>query len=210
MPRHPTPRARRLAAWLRARAETPPPARAALDAREGAHLCLTRAVVFTDTDDFTRRTLEHGIVHFLMAFERYLAHVPALGARHGGRLVKVDGDSLLMEFPDALQACRGVDALERLLARLNRRVPADERLCFSYGVGFGALLVVEHDLFGSEVNLAAKLGEDVAGPGEVLLTPAACAGLPAAWRARLSAHGRTVLGGRRFAVTRLLPPARRR
>jgi class 3 adenylate cyclase len=194
---------------LRSRASTPPAARAALDARESVHLCRPCAVVFTDTDDFTRRTLEHGIVHFLMAFERCVAQVPASVARHGGRLVKVDGDSLLLEFPDAARACRGVDALERLLARLNRRVPVDERLRFSYGVGFGTLLVVEHDLFGAEVNLAAKLGEDVAGPGEVLLTPAARAGLPDAWQARLRPHGRTRLGGQPIAVARLLPIAGR-
>ena len=45
------------------------------------------------------------------------------------------------------------------------------------GVGFGRLLVVgDEDVFGEEVNLASKLGEDVAGPGEVLLTESA-------WRA---------------------------
>lgn len=203
-------RTRRLTAWLRERAATPPPARAALDARRSTRLFATRAVVFTDTDDFTRRTLRDGIVHFLMAFERCVARVPAVAARHAGRLVKVDGDSLLLEFPDVLQACRGVDALERLLRGLNRRVPEDERLCFSYGVGFGTLLVIERDLFGAEVNLAAKLGEDVARPGEVLLTPAARAGLPTAWQRRVESRGRMRLAGRAVPLAKLLPASPRR
>jgi class 3 adenylate cyclase len=35
------------------------------------------------------------------------------------------------------------------------------------------LLIGEEDLFGSEMNLASKLGEDVAGRGEILLSASA-------------------------------------
>ena len=40
-----------------------------------------------------------------------------------------------------------------------------------YGVGFGDVLELDGDVFGAEVNLASKIGEDLARPGEVLLTP---------------------------------------
>jgi hypothetical protein len=44
------------------------------------------------------------------------------------------------------------------------------------GIGYGSLLAIgEHDLYGDEMNLACKLGEDLAQRGEVLLTPAAYA-----------------------------------
>ena len=47
------------------------------------------------------------------------------------------------------------------------------------GIGFGPTLVIaESDLFGEEMNLACKLGEDIAGPRQILLTPAAVAALP--------------------------------
>jgi class 3 adenylate cyclase len=40
------------------------------------------------------------------------------------------------------------------------------------------LLIGTHDLFGSEMNLASKLGEDVAGRGEILLSAEARARVP--------------------------------
>src|SRR5256886_5385868 len=40
-----------------------------------------------------------------------------------------------------------------------------------FGIGYGEILVIENeDIFGSEVNLASKLGEDLAQRGEILLT----------------------------------------
>ena len=55
---------------------------------------------------------------------------------------------------------------------------ADRRLYASIGIGFGDILVLaDEDLFGDEVNLASKLGEDVAQGGMVLLTEAARAEL---------------------------------
>ena len=50
----------------------------------------------------------------------------------------------------------------------------DRRLYASIGIGHGRILNLdEDDMFGDEVNLASKLGEDVAESGMVLLTDAA-------------------------------------
>ena len=46
------------------------------------------------------------------------------------------------------------------------------------GIGYGPTLVIAgKDLFGHEMNMACKLGEDIAGQGEILLTAAACQAL---------------------------------
>jgi adenylate cyclase len=191
------------------RAATPRSARRGLDARERA-LYEPAGVVFTDTADFTRRVRRHGVLHFLMAFSTALPALDRAARAAGGRLLKVEGDSLLLRFPDATRACRGVLEMDAALRRHNRGRPADERLRFSYGVGFGELIVLEADVFGLEVNLASKLGEDVARPGEALLTPAAAAALDAATRSRLLPHGLVDLAGRPLAVARLpLPRAAR-
>jgi class 3 adenylate cyclase len=203
------PRTRALRAALRRRERAGAPARTRLDERVLARLARPRAVVFTDTDDFTRRVARDGIVHFLMAFDRAVRRlVPGL-ARLGGRLVKVEADSLLLVFPDALAACRGVALLESRLARANRDRPPDERLAFSYGVGYGPVLELEEDVFGLEVNLASKLGEDRARPGDVLLTPSAAAALPPAWRARAARCGTVGFCGQPMAVYRLRAPRKR-
>ena len=201
------PRTRRLAAYLERRQRASPARRAAADAAFLRAVERLRAVVYTDTADFTLRTARDGILHFMMVFERAAARVGPRVARYGGRLVKVEADSLLMCFPDVEGACHGVEGVEGLLRELNRGHPANERLHLSYGVGYGAVLELEADLFGLEVNLASKLGEDLARPGEALLTPAATAALPPALRRRAVPHrivtfGRTPLDIRRLRLRR--------
>jgi class 3 adenylate cyclase len=196
-----------LAAVLRRRERADPAARATLDARTLSALARPLAVVYTDTADFTPRVARHGILHFLMLFARAVRTLRPLVARHGGRLIKAEADSLLLAFPDADRACRAVLAMSAALARLNRGEPASERLAFSYGIGFGEVLDLRHDLLGLEVNLASKLGEDRARPGEILLTPGAVAALPSALRRRLVPHGLARFTSRSMPVARLVSPA---
>ena len=169
------PRTRRLLSFLHRREHQRGIKRTELDRLARKALFRPRGIVFTDTSDFTARTARDGIVHFLMLFNRLVeAAGPVLRATRG-RVVKVEADSLLLDFPGVDDACHGVIALEKLLRKLNTGRPAHEKLEFGYGVGFGEVLDIERDLFGLEVNLASKIGEDMARPGEVLLTPAASA-----------------------------------
>jgi adenylate cyclase len=197
------PRTRRLRAYLVRRARVGGPRRAPLDAAAHGRLFRRRAIVFTDTADFTTRAARDGILHFLMLLNRVVTSAEPVVRRCGGEIVKVEGDSLLLRFPDAVAACHGVRALDGLLRRLGRGRPRGERLRFSYGVGYGEVLEIEHDLFGLEVNLASKLGEDVAKPGEALLTPAAAAALDAATLRRVVPYRVVVFGGRAMPAVRL-------
>ena len=207
---HRGPRTRRVLAYLKGREKAAPPTRRAMDARALPRLSKRLAVVYTDTADFTVRTARDGILHFLMIFNRLVERARPLVRRLGGELVKVEADSLLIRFRDAEAACRGVVALEGLLARLNRGRPENERLRFSYGIGSGELLEVDGDLFGLEMNLASKLGEDHARPGEALLTPSAVAAVGSRMRRRLVPHppmklGRTSVPTRRLPIGRGAP-----
>jgi class 3 adenylate cyclase len=196
-----------LAAALSRRERGTPAERERLDARTLRRLARPLAVVYTDTADFTLRVARHGILHFLMVFARAVRTLRPLVARHRGRLVKVEADSLLFAFPDADTACRAALAMAAGIARLNRGRPASERVLFSFGIGFGEVLDLGHDLLGLEVNLASKLGEDRARPGEILLTPGAVAALPAALRRRLVPHGLARFTSRPMPVARLVSPA---
>ena len=199
------PRTRRLRSILKRRERETPERRPALDARGLGELARPLAIVYTDTDDFTHRAARDGMLHFLMCFDRALRLLRPGFARHGGRLVKIEADSLMIVFPDASLACRGIDAMERALRRLNRALPTNEQLAFSYGIGFGQVLELEDDVFGLEVNLASKLGEDLARSGEVLLTPSAAEGLPASLRRRLAPYGQVAFAGHPMPVQRLRP-----
>lgn len=198
-------RNRRLRAFLHRRARTAPEGRPDLDRANAGRLFCRRAVVFTDCADFTVRTLRDGILHFLMVFEAAAAGAADAVGRTGGEVLKVEADSLLILYPSVGAACRGVDAIETFLRRFNAPRPEREQARFSYGVGFGDVLDLDGDAFGAEVNLASKIGEDLARPGEVLLTPAAAAALSPSRRRRLVRHATIRFDDRRVAVRRLRP-----
>jgi class 3 adenylate cyclase len=196
-------RTRRLVAFLRRRAKGRPEKRPVMDCKSFPTLFRKRAVVFTDTADFTMRTAQDGILHFLMVFERVAGEAARVVRKTGGDLVKVEGDSLLIRYDDINVACRGVVALEGGVQRLNRGRPANEQLHFSYGIGYGDVLDLDQDMFGLEVNLASKIGEDLARPGEVLLTPSASAALDAATLRRVVPHRVVPFGKSAMPISRL-------
>src|SRR6185295_2548586 len=120
-----------------------------------------------------------------------------------GDIVMVEGDSLLIRYDDPTAACAGVGEMESLLRRMNRLLPSNERLRFSYGIGYGDVLDLDQDLFGLEVNLASKIGEDLARPGEALLTPSASAALDAATLRRVVPHKVVAFGKSAIPISRL-------
>ena len=137
-----------------------------------------KAVLVLDMTGFSRTTQRHGIVSFLlMIHQMQLIARPCVEAHHG-LLVKADADNLFCLFDAVADGVRaGQDIMERLNAA-NLLLPEDRRLFVSIGIGFGDIVNIgDEDLFGNEVNLASKLGEDVAERGEILLTAAARAQL---------------------------------
>src|SRR5882672_986594 len=93
---------------------------------------------------------------------------PAI-ARHHGRVVKMTGDGILVEFGSVVDAVHCAIAVQRDVTELNVAVPADRRLQFRIGVNLGDVVVDGADLYGDGVNIAARL-EQLAQPGGVLLS----------------------------------------
>jgi adenylate cyclase len=134
------------------------------------------AVLVLDMCGFSRLTVRHGIVHFLALIRRMRTVVAPLVEGAGGRVVKTEADNLFAVFTDVPAALVAARRIGAELARQNEVLPEDWDVHVGIGIGYGDLLMVgDHDFFGSELNLASKLGEDVAGAGEVLLTEAAAA-----------------------------------
>jgi adenylate cyclase len=152
----------------------------------------THAVWVLDMCGFSRLTNRHGITHFLAMIQRLHGMVRPLVAAQAGTVVKTEADNVFAVFPDVAPAVAAARQVQAELARANLFLPEDWDLHASIGVGHGPLLMIEeHDLYGAEMNLASKLGEDVAGPGETYLTDAA--------QSRLVASGAAV--GLRFERT---------
>jgi class 3 adenylate cyclase len=168
-----------LARLLDARNEHPE-SLAEIDAEIWQRFGRTQAVLVLDMCGFSRLTMRYGITHFLAMIRRLGLLVRPVVAAGGGRVVKAEADNLFAVFDDVPEALATARAIQDRLAAANTFLPDDWDLNAGIGVGYGPVLMVGNvDLFGSEMNVASKLGEDVAGRGEILLSSSAYDRLPA-------------------------------
>ena len=134
----------------------------------------THAILVLDMSGFSSTVIRRGILHFLAKIHEMRAAVLPVIRAHGGRLVKFIGDDVIALFPDvdtALHASREIRDGTRMRPPLQ---PPGFGFRVAIGIGYGPLLYVPgKDIWGNEVNLAFKLGEDTAGADEILLTRAA-------------------------------------
>jgi adenylate cyclase len=78
-------------------------------------------------------------------------------AQFKGRLVGTAGDSLLIEFPSAVDALQcAVETQEHITAR-DINLPEDQRMAFRMGINAGEVIADETTIYGDSVNVAARL-----------------------------------------------------
>lgn len=130
------------------------------------------AVVFTDLVGFSRRTRDFGIIHFLtVIYRKGLLLKPVLD-EEGGLLLKEEADSWLIAFRDPVHAVQTMIRCQGICEAYNAGVEEKDRVELCVGAGYGDVLKIgDEDIWGKEVNLASKLGEDIARRGEILVTP---------------------------------------
>ncbi|HQI20990.1 MAG TPA: adenylate/guanylate cyclase domain-containing protein [Leptospiraceae bacterium] len=133
----------------------------------------TWTVMFTDLSGFSRGVAKFGIIHFLQViYESKRILIPCID-RHDGILLKMEGDSMLVIFRNAVRAINCAIEMQRTLADYNINKSPEEQILLCVGLGYGKMLRIgDHDVFGSEVNAASKLGEDTAKAREILVTGA--------------------------------------
>jgi adenylate cyclase len=92
-----------------------------------------------------------------------------LVAQHQGRIFKVAGDGVLVEFASAVNAVECAVGLQRSMAAANAGLPDERHIVLRVGVNLGDIIVEGSDLYGEGVNIAARL-ETMAEPGGVLVS----------------------------------------
>ncbi|TAX66767.1 adenylate/guanylate cyclase domain-containing protein (plasmid) [Rhizobium ruizarguesonis] len=90
-------------------------------------------------------------------------------ARHHGRVVKVMGDGVLLEFGSAVNAVFCATELQRQFAAANESLAEDRRIALRIGVNLGDVVVEGGDLFGDGVILAVRL-QAMAKPGGICVS----------------------------------------
>src|SRR5438046_2666855 len=87
-------------------------------------------------------------------------------AEHHGRVVKLTGDGMLIEFPSVVSAVACAADVQRGIRARNAGLSQERRVEFRMGINLGDVIVEEGDIFGDGVNVAARL-ESIAPVGGI-------------------------------------------
>ncbi|MFZ2649075.1 MAG: adenylate/guanylate cyclase domain-containing protein [Burkholderiaceae bacterium] len=144
-------------------------ARNLTDADWPLHRRAARTVVVVDVVESVRlmEQNEEDTVHRWQVFVGEA--VSRLVPRYAGRLVKSLGDGLMLEFEAVLPAVECAIAMQTAMAKANQGRPADRCMRLRIGAHIADVIVDQHDIYGSGVNLAARL-TTLAGPGEIVVS----------------------------------------
>jgi adenylate cyclase len=109
---------------------------------------------------------EAGTIAALKSLRKNLAD-PKI-SEHNGRIVKVTGDGMLVEFPSVVSAVACAVDIQSAMRTRNATAPA-ERIEFRIGVNLGDVIVEDGDIFGDGVNVASRL-ESIAPVGGIAVS----------------------------------------
>lgn len=132
------------------------------------------AVLVLDSSSFTSNVIRFGIIHsysLVIAMRDLLT--PSM-VKHGALHFWYEADNIFAVFNDPISAVRCAEGMQEVAYKSKTDPEMTPCLGICIGIGYGQLLNLgERHLYGLEMNFASKLGEDVAGPGEILLTESA-------------------------------------
>src|SRR5215472_10093919 len=127
------------------------------------------AILAADVVGYTR-LMERDEAGTLIALKsRRKDIVQPLVTKHIGRIIKLMGDGVLVEFASALNAVQCAVELQNAMAAANADLPQDSRILLRVGINPGDVMVEGNDLYGDGVNIAVRL-EGLADPGSVVIS----------------------------------------
>jgi len=127
------------------------------------------AIVAADVAGYSRLMAadEEGTLARLKAHRKALID-PKI-AEHSGRIIKTTGDGMLVEFASVVDAVRCVVEIQRGMLERNADIPENKRIDFRVGINIGDVIRKGNDVFGTGVNIAARL-ESLAEPGSIYIS----------------------------------------
>ncbi len=175
---------------------------AAIDARIERDGVTEKTVLMSDSSGFSRKTHDFGILQFLAVMTQcYDKLIPFL-KKHRGLCLANNADNILGLFDDPQDAVRAAVDMQRWLIRRNKGLPEKEAFNICIGIHHGELIRLSDNVYGETVNVAAKVGEDLASKDQVLVTDAVKQRLGRGFKTSYTRS--TELGGRTYELHRVL------
>ncbi len=94
--------------------------------------------------------------------------IGSMGIEHGGNVVKMLGDGVLLTFTNNRMAVECMSTIQQEHSRRVAKWPNRLRLMMQIGMARGQVVLVDGDCFGDAVNVASRLS-DLAGPEQILV-----------------------------------------
>jgi len=110
---------------------------------------------------------EEGTLAALKAYRREVIDLKL--TEHRGRIVRIIGDGLLVEFTSVVAAVRWAVEVQHALGERNAGLPQEKRIEFRMGINAGDIIIDGIDIWGDGVNVAARL-EALAEPGGICVS----------------------------------------
>ncbi len=115
------------------------------------------AVLFTDVVGSTKYFKKHGDIKGREMLRRHHRIAISIVEEFGGSLIKEVGDSVMVYFPDALNALKAGIKMQHQFNLHNKTADSQNQIRIRVGIHYGKVIVEEKDIYGDVVNVASKL-----------------------------------------------------
>jgi adenylate cyclase len=150
-----------------------PQQRDVLEAELWTRFGADKTVLILDMAGFTTKVQKYGLLFFLRKIRYMQKIVTPLLERHNGQLVKFEADNAYAVFQHGLDAVYCALEIHAAFHYMADGLPDVDDVVVSIGIAKGRILWIPgHDFFGDPVNLASKLGEDIAGHRDTMVSAA--------------------------------------
>ena len=128
------------------------------------------AILYADVADYTRLTGEdEDATHRRLS--EYLDLVSNSIGHHQGKVVHYAGDAVLADFSTVTNALECATSIQNDLSNRNQDLPDERKIQFRIGINLGEVIVDRNDIYGNDVNVAARL-ESLADAGGICISDA--------------------------------------
>jgi adenylate cyclase len=128
------------------------------------------AVLYADVAGYSRLTGEdEDATHRRLS--EYLDLVSDSIGRHQGKVIHYAGDAVLADFCTVTSALECATSIQNDLSNRNQDLPDERKIQFRIGINLGEVIVDRDDIYGNDVNVAARL-ESLADAGGICISDA--------------------------------------